>query len=159
MSTKDYYATLGVSVDATPAQVQRAYRTLAMRHHPDRVGPEGTDHFQQISEAYEVLRDPRRRASYNAKGRHHVPVRVKASARWNSAPVEPLDPAAGTGCAEAPFPPDEVDSWFTLQSIVALFEGQTLLRSRFDREVRLRSIRSAHHPAAHIDIGELIRRR
>jgi len=66
---KDYYKTLGVPKDATADQIKKAYRKLARQHHPDaRAGGGGTgseDTFKEISEAYDVLSDPKRRAEYD----------------------------------------------------------------------------------------------
>ncbi len=55
----DYYSTLGVGRNATPDEIKKAYRKMAMQHHPDRGGDETT--FKQISEAYEVLSDPQKK--------------------------------------------------------------------------------------------------
>jgi molecular chaperone DnaJ len=59
----DYYAVLGVAKDATPEEIKRAYRKLAMQHHPDRnPGDAGAaDKFKEIGAAYEVLSDPQKR--------------------------------------------------------------------------------------------------
>ncbi|KAI9491005.1 hypothetical protein BDB00DRAFT_522873 [Zychaea mexicana] len=69
-----YYHTLGVSPTATTADIQSAFRGLAMRHHPDRYSdPEekkkATAQFQKISAAYSVLRDSRKRKTYDSTGR------------------------------------------------------------------------------------------
>ncbi|MGA7361947.1 MAG: J domain-containing protein, partial [Candidatus Dormiibacterota bacterium] len=67
---RDYYEVLGVDRQATPAELKRAYRALAMRYHPDR-NPgdhEAEDHFKEIGEAYQVLSDPDRRQRYDAFG-------------------------------------------------------------------------------------------
>ncbi|HEY6209501.1 MAG TPA: DnaJ domain-containing protein, partial [Gemmatimonadales bacterium] len=70
--THDYYALLGVPRDADEAEIKKAYRRLAMQHHPDRVGPDEKQaaeaKFKEITEAYEVLRDPEKRASYDRYG-------------------------------------------------------------------------------------------
>lgn len=60
---KDYYKILGVARDATADDVKRAYRRLAMQHHPDRGGDQAL--FQDINEAYAVLSDPAQRAQYD----------------------------------------------------------------------------------------------
>lgn len=68
-----YYHVLGVSPDATTAEIQAAFRGRAMRDHPDRLGPGATEaeraaatgRFQRLSAAYHCLRDPRRRRDYD----------------------------------------------------------------------------------------------
>jgi DnaJ-class molecular chaperone len=60
----DYYNMLGVSKSASPEEIKRAYRKLAMQYHPDR--PDGDDaKFKEINEAYDVLGDPQKRAQYD----------------------------------------------------------------------------------------------
>ena len=65
---KDFYATLGVSKDASDADVKKAYRKLARTHHPDQnPGDEAAEKkFKEISEAYAVLSDPQERQEYDA---------------------------------------------------------------------------------------------
>ena len=60
------YETLGVPRDATPAEIKKAYRKLAMKNHPDRGGDE--DKFKKISAAYEVLSDNDKRDVYDRNG-------------------------------------------------------------------------------------------
>lgn len=59
----DHYAVLGVSKNATPEEIKKAYRKLASQHHPDKGGD--TAKFQQIQEAYAVLSDPAKRQQYD----------------------------------------------------------------------------------------------
>ena len=67
---RDYYEVLGVSREADADQIKRAYRQLAMKHHPDRnpndAGAEAR--FKDATEAYEVLRDPQKRSAYDRFG-------------------------------------------------------------------------------------------
>jgi len=67
---KDYYEVLGVPRNADPSDLKRAYRRLAMELHPDRNpnNPEAEGRFKEASEAYQVLSDPERRASYDRFG-------------------------------------------------------------------------------------------
>lgn len=70
-SKRDYYEVLGVNRNATQEEIKRAFRRLARQHHPD-VNPndaEAEARFKEIAEAYEVLRDPDRRAQYDYFGR------------------------------------------------------------------------------------------
>ena len=65
----DYYEVLGVPRDATPEQIKKAYRRLAMKYHPDVADtPDAADRFKQIGEAYEVLHDPNKRSMYDRGG-------------------------------------------------------------------------------------------
>ncbi|MGE5142040.1 MAG: molecular chaperone DnaJ [Acidobacteriota bacterium] len=69
MSRRDYYAVLGVAQDASEAAIKKAYRKLAMESHPDRNKDAGAEErFKEITEAYEVLRDPEQRALYDRYG-------------------------------------------------------------------------------------------
>jgi molecular chaperone DnaJ len=66
----EFYVLLGVARDATEADIKKAYRKLAMEFHPDRNGaPEAEAKFKEITEAYEVLRDPQKRATYDRYGK------------------------------------------------------------------------------------------
>ena len=65
----DYYEVLGVPRDATPEQIKKAYRRLAMKYHPDVAdAPDAAEKFKQIGEAYEVLHDPNKRSMYDRGG-------------------------------------------------------------------------------------------
>ncbi|WP_295443177.1 DnaJ C-terminal domain-containing protein [uncultured Thiodictyon sp.] len=69
MEYKDYYKTLGLARDATPDDIKRAYRKLARKFHPDvSKEPNAEARFKEINEAQEVLKDPEKRAAYDALG-------------------------------------------------------------------------------------------
>lgn len=70
----DYYERLGVGRDAATEDIKKAYRRLAMEYHPDRNqgSKEAEARFREITEAYEVLRDPEKRASYDRFGERGV---------------------------------------------------------------------------------------
>ncbi|GAA3342351.1 J domain-containing protein [Amorphoplanes nipponensis] len=90
MATTDYYQILGVSRTAGQDDIQRAYRKLARRHHPDiNREPGAEETFKQINEAYEVLSDDRKRARYDRFGD-----------AWRQVPEGYEGPAPGAG----PFP-------------------------------------------------------
>ncbi len=66
MDTIDnYYAILGVPIDADNETLKRAYRQLARRYHPDLAGPEGAVQMKRINRAYDVLSDPEKRLNYD----------------------------------------------------------------------------------------------
>jgi len=66
---RDYYEVLGVNRDADADELQRAFRTLARRHHPDiSRSPDAEERFKEINEAYHVLSDPETRRRYDRYG-------------------------------------------------------------------------------------------
>ena len=70
MAKRDYYETLGVNRDAADDEIKKAYRKLAMKHHPDR-NPDSKDaeeRFKEAKEAYEVLSEAEKRRAYDAYG-------------------------------------------------------------------------------------------
>lgn len=70
MEYKDYYSTLGVSKQATADEIQKAYRKLARKYHPDvNRGSGAEDKFKEITESYEVLKDPEKRQTYDRFGK------------------------------------------------------------------------------------------
>jgi len=70
MAKRDYYEALGLQRNATEAELKQAYRRLAMKFHPDRNpgDSEAEASFKEIKEAWEVLKDPRKRAAYDQFG-------------------------------------------------------------------------------------------
>lgn len=77
MTTKrDYYEILGISKGASADEIKKAYRNLALKYHPDRVGAdkkkEAEEKFKEMSEAYEVLIDPHKKSTYDQYGHSGV---------------------------------------------------------------------------------------
>src|ERR1700722_17884093 len=70
MAKEDYYATLGVAREASGDDLKKAYRKLAMQHHPDRNpgDKQAEARFKEVSEAYDVLKDDQKRAAYDRFG-------------------------------------------------------------------------------------------
>lgn len=69
MDFKDYYATLGVAKSASEKEIKQAFRKLARKYHPDvSKEADAEAQFKEVAEAYEVLKDPERRAAYDAVG-------------------------------------------------------------------------------------------
>jgi len=67
---RDYYEVLGISRGATPDEIKKAYRKLAVQYHPDKNQGEAAseEKFKEVSEAYEILRDPQKRDAYDRFG-------------------------------------------------------------------------------------------
>lgn len=70
MSKRDYYEILGVNRNASDDEIRKSFRRLAMKHHPDRNAGDkaAEEQFKEVREAYEVLSDSRKRASYDQFG-------------------------------------------------------------------------------------------
>jgi DnaJ-class molecular chaperone len=108
MSREDHYTVLGLTPPVGSAEIRRAYRLLALRHHPDRAGPDATATFQRIAEAYRVLSDPGLRSTYDAtpearQGATHGATRdARRGAATSASPFRPYASpiAPGAGAAE-----------------------------------------------------------
>jgi molecular chaperone DnaJ len=96
MPRRDLYRILGVSTEAPPGEIKRAYRRIAFAVHPDVGERPDPERFHEVHEAYETLSDPDRRRSYD----------VEISIRRRPAAAEPLLPKA---------PVDIVDDFLTLR--------------------------------------------
>ncbi len=72
MAKRDYYEILGVAKNASDEEIKKAYRKLAMKHHPDRnqgvAAKKNEEQFKEAKEAYEMLSDPQKRAAYDQYG-------------------------------------------------------------------------------------------
>ena len=67
MSKRDYYEVLGIGKDASADEIKKAFRRLAVQHHPDKEGGDEAK-FKEVNEAYEVLKDPSKRQRYDQFG-------------------------------------------------------------------------------------------
>ena len=95
METRNYYVVLGVDPLESSHRIRTAFRELVQRYHPDRAGSRGRPFFQDIVQAYRVLADPDRRASYDAGlrdggARSAAPRRPITPVPWGQ--PEPLAP-------------------------------------------------------------------
>lgn len=85
MKYKDYYATLGVARDADLDQIKKAYRKLARQTHPDvSKAKDAEEKFKDAAEAYATLKDPEKRAAYDALGRQPSGAEFSPPPQWRS---------------------------------------------------------------------------
>lgn len=100
MPIRDYYLILGISPKESQTGVRSAWRDLARKYHPDRAGQQATRRFQEVSEAYNVLGDPQRRAEYDRSRNRPTgePQRRPSGGRAGFS-VEPLDPGPARASA------------------------------------------------------------
>jgi curved DNA-binding protein CbpA len=104
--TLDPYAILGVSRDATPLQVARAYRRLAKRFHPDlHPGEDLSEHMRRVNDAWRILSSTSRRTEYDAA---HPAAGTPASGHWASSRRE-----------FRPAPPTTTRTWATWRATAA----------------------------------------
>jgi molecular chaperone DnaJ len=91
MSKQDYYSVLGVPKNASEDDIKRAYRKLAMKHHPDRNqgNKESEAKFKEVGEAYECLGDTEKRAAYDNPP-HANPFAHGASHQWAQGDVDSM---------------------------------------------------------------------
>ena len=83
MSKRDYYEVLGVAKSAGADEIKKAYRKLALKYHPDKnPGDKSAEEkFKELSEAYEALSDPQKRAAYDEYGHAAFDARARAAGR------------------------------------------------------------------------------
>ena len=97
MADNDYYQVMGVARDASAQEIKSAYRRLARKYHPDlNKGPKAEEQFKTLGAAYEVLKDPKKRAEYDRGGL-----------------FEPDAPAAHAGFSGAPDFSGMDSDWFS----------------------------------------------
>ena len=86
MAEKDYYEVLGLPRSASDEEIKKAYRQLALKHHPDknRNDPTAEQKFKEVAEAYEVLSDPERRELYDRYGHEGLKARGYSGPHFSS---------------------------------------------------------------------------
>src|SRR5690348_8175769 len=98
---KDYYEILGVEKAASVADIKKAYRSLALKHHPDRVPEaqkkEAEEKFKEISEAYGVISDPQKRQMYDQHGHAGIDQRYTAEDIFRGADFNSVFEGADVG--------------------------------------------------------------
>jgi curved DNA-binding protein CbpA len=144
----DPYRTLELPHDATDAQIKRRWRELAREHHPDRAAGDGeeaarlTARMARINAAYDVLRDPARRAAYDGSpaGRR---ARAESGATAGGAHFE--DDAAPAGERGGPPPPPPT------RPVTARYDTSAGLRPRNARTGAPHTAMRGHHPRSRRD--------
>ena len=93
MAKADYYETLGVSRSATADEIKKAYRKLAVKYHPDKNpgDKKAEEKFKEISEAYEVLKDDKKKAMYDQYGHDAFSGGAGASGHYQGGFQDPFD--------------------------------------------------------------------
>lgn len=98
---RDYYEILGVAKDAALQDIKKKYRTLALKHHPDRVPEEqkkeAEEKFKEISEAYGVLSDPQKRKMYDQYGHSGIDQRYTTEDIFRGADFSSIFGESGLG--------------------------------------------------------------
>jgi hypothetical protein len=124
----DYYDILGVARDAGTDEITRAFRTAAKDHHPDRTDDaEARERFAAVSEAYGVLRNPERRARYDALRAIPVgsPTGIATDTRVSSQPGRPApaEPGPDRPLSVRALPERRHGRWASIGGTVVLVVG------------------------------------
>jgi curved DNA-binding protein len=136
MTYRDYYKDLGVGRTATPAEIKKAYRRLAVRYHPDKNSGDkaAEERFKVVSEANEVLSDPAKRKKYDQFGadwkQYEEAGAQPGGFDWSKYASGPGGQTHQTGTAES-------DAKFTDEAVHDLFE--TLFGQRSGQQRRRRN--------------------
>ncbi|KAL3674890.1 hypothetical protein V7S43_000816 [Phytophthora oleae] len=130
----DFYETLGLTMEASEAQIKKAYRKLSLKYHPDKSkgDEEAESRFHEISRAYEVLSDPQKRQVYDLEGFEGLEREEKQGGR----PASPFDAFFGGGGKQRG-PDAAVDMPVTLEE---LYNGAKK-QAQFARNVICRKCR------------------
>ncbi len=142
MEFKDYYAIMGVSRNATQDEIKRSYRKLARKYHPDvSDDPQAEERFKEVGEAYEVLKDPEKRAAYDQLG-----------AQWKAGQEfrPPPDWDQGFEFSDGGF--TAADAAQFSDFFESLFGGRGRRAGRAQREFRVRG--DDHHARVAVDLED-----
>jgi len=125
MKYKDYYATLGVERTAGADEIKKAYRRLAHKYHPDLSKEAGAeDKFKEVTEAYETLKDPEKRAAYDQLGSYRSGQDFEPPPGWEQ------------GFAEQPFSFEDLDLSDLFANFGGGFRQARRGRARADQPIR-----------------------
>ncbi|HEY5365270.1 MAG TPA: DnaJ C-terminal domain-containing protein [Casimicrobiaceae bacterium] len=151
MKYKDYYAALGVARDAGADAIKTAYRKLARKFHPDvSTEKNAEERFKEIGEAYETLKDPEKRAAYDALGAHPQGEEFRPPPDWGRGYGGAAN-AAGAGAF------DDID----LSDLFAGFAGGERARGRnepapgrdYEAAIRISFDAAFHGIELELDLG------
>ena len=95
---KNYYSILGLTSSATPEEIKKAYRTQALKFHPDRntTDPKAEEKFKELAGAYEILSDPEKRREYDDAMAGRAPSGAGPGGPFGSGEPAPTEPDAGS---------------------------------------------------------------